>query len=71
MHPIVQYINTGEIPNERNKAHKIQIKLAKFSLVNGQLFKRSLDRLYLKSLTTEQGQYALVELHEGICGNHS
>ena len=23
--PIVQYINTGELPNERSKAHKIQI----------------------------------------------
>ena len=25
MDPIVQYINTGELPNDRNKAHKIQI----------------------------------------------
>ena len=43
MNPIVQYINTGELPNEKNKAHKIQIQSARFSLVNGQLFKRSLD----------------------------
>ena len=68
--PIVQYINTRELPNERNKAHKVQIQSARFSLVNGQLFKRSLDRPYLKCLTTEQGQYVLAELHEGICGNH-
>ena len=70
MDPIVQYINTGELLNERNKAHKIQIQSTRFSLVNGQLFKRSLDGLYLKYLTTEQGQYVLAELHEGICGNH-
>ena len=38
MNPIVQYINTGELPNEKNKAHKIQIQSARFSLVNGQLF---------------------------------
>ena len=55
MDPIVQYINTGELPNERDKAHKIQIQSARFSLVNVQLFKRSLDRPYLKCLTTEQG----------------
>ena len=53
MDPIVQYINTGELPNERDKAHKIQIQSAKFSLVNGQLFKLSLDGPYLKCLTTE------------------
>ena len=67
---IVQFIHTGELPNERDKAHKIQIQSVKYSLVNRQLFKRSLDKPYLKCLTTEQGQYVFVELHEGICGNH-
>ena len=55
MDPIVQYINTGELPNERDKDHKIQIQLIRFFLVNGQLFKRSLDGSYLKCLTTEHG----------------
>ena len=44
---IVQYINTGELLNKRDKAHKIQIQSVKFSFVNGQVFKRSLDRPYL------------------------
>ena len=70
MDPIVQYINIRQLPDDRNKAHKVQIQLAMFSLINGQLFKRSLDGPYLKCLTTEQGQYVLAELHEGICGNH-
>ena len=35
MDPIVQYINTGELPDDRNKGHKVQIMSAKFSLVNG------------------------------------
>ena len=68
--PIVQYINTGQLSNDRNKAKEIQIQLARFSLVNEQLFKRSLDRPYLRCITTKQGQYVLVERHEGICGNH-
>ena len=66
----MQYINTGELPDDRNKAHKIQIQLARFSLVNRQLFKRSLDGPYLMCLTIKQGEYVLVELYEGICGNH-
>ena len=70
MDPIMKYINTRELSNEQNKAHKIQIHLVRFSLVNGQLFKRSLDGSYLRCLTTEQRQYVLAELHEGICGNH-
>ena len=66
----MQYINTGELPDDRNKAHKVQIQLARFSLVNGQLFKWSLDVPYLKCLNAEQGHYVLAELHEELCGNH-
>ena len=35
MDPIVQYTNMGELLNERDKANKIQIQSARFSLVNG------------------------------------
>ena len=71
MDPIRLYIATGELPDDRNRAHKIHIQSTKFSIVNGQLYKRSLGGPYLKCLTIEQGQYVLAELHEGICGNHS
>ena len=70
MDPIRLYIATGELPNDRGKAHKIQIQSARFSLVDGQLYKRSVGGPDLKCLTPEQGQYVLAELHEGICGNH-
>ena len=39
MDPIAQYINTRELPNEKNKAHKVRIQSARFSLIDGQLFK--------------------------------
>ena len=68
--PIRLYIATGELPDDRSRAHKVQIQSARFSLVDGQLYKRSLGGPYLKCITPEQGQYVLVELHEGICGNH-
>ena len=55
---------------ERNKAHKLQIQATRFSLIDGQLFKRSFGGPYLKCLTPEQSQYMLAEMHEGICGNH-
>ena len=70
MDPITLYLSTGQLRSERDKAHKLQVQLARFSLVNGQLFKRSLSGPYLKCLTPEQSQYVLAELHEGICGNH-
>ena len=68
--PIALYLSTEQLPTKRDKAHKLQIHAAKFSLVDGQLFKRSLGGSYLKCLTPEQSHYVLAELDEGICGNH-
>ena len=39
MDPITLYLNKGQLPGERDKAHKLQVQSARFSLVNGQLFK--------------------------------
>ena len=71
MYPIRLYIAPGELPNDRDKAHKVRIQSARFSMIDGQLYKQSLGGPYLTCLTPEQGQYVLTELHEGICGNHS
>ena len=71
MDPITLYLSTGQLPRERDKAHRLQIQSARFSLVDGQLFKRSLGGPSLKCLTPEQSHYVLAELDEGICGNHS
>ena len=70
MDHIIHYISTGELPSEKDKAHKVQVESAIFSLIDGQLFKRSLGGPCLKCLTPEQGHYVLAEPHEGICGNH-
>ena len=67
---ILRYLSTRELSSNRTEAHKVQVQATRFSLVNGQLYKRSLDGQYLKCLTTQQRQYLLVELHEGVCENH-
>ena len=70
MDSIIHYINTRELPGEKGQGHKVQVQLARFPLIDGQLFKRSLGGPYLKCLKPEQGRYVLAELHEGICGSH-
>ena len=69
MDPITLYLSTGQLPTERNKAYNLQIQAARFSLIDGQRFKRSFGGPYLKCRTLEQSQYVLAELHEGIYEN--
>ena len=60
MDPITLYLSTGQLPTERNNAHKLQIQATRFSLIDGQLFKRSFGSPYLKCLTPEQS-YVLAD----------
>ena len=39
MDPIRLYIAIGELPDDRSRAHKVQIQSARFSRVDGQLYK--------------------------------
>jgi len=40
-------------------------------MIGDKLYKRGYDQALLKCLTTEQAQYVMRELHEGICGYNS
>ena len=51
MTPIVRYLISGELLDNKAEAHKIQVQAAWFSLMNGKLYKWSLDGPYLKCLT--------------------
>ena len=48
----MHYLSLGEMLDNRIEAHKIQVHAARFSLVNEELYKQSLDGSYLKCLTT-------------------
>ena len=52
MTPIVRYLSSEELPDNRIEDHNIQVQATRFSLVNGQLYKRYLDGSYLKCLTS-------------------
>ena len=60
--PTMHYLSSEELPDNRIEAYKIQVQETRFSLVNGQLYKWSLEGLYLKCLTTQYGQYILAKL---------
>ena len=59
MTQVARYISSGELPDKNTEAHKIQVQGTRFSLINGQLYKRSFGGPFLKCLTQQQGQYIL------------
>jgi hypothetical protein len=47
------------------------MKVGRFTMMNGTLYKRGFILPLLKCISLEEGDYILQEIHEGICGNYS
>jgi hypothetical protein len=64
--PIIDYM--------QNPSHKVDRKVRwlafKFTLVEGELYRRTVDDLLFKCLDLDQANVAMGEVHEGICGIH-
>ena len=71
MTPIVGHLKEGKLPQERDEAHKLRIKSAKYILMDEVLYKRGFSQPYLRYLAPDEVNYVLREVHKGACGNHS
>ncbi|XP_073152757.1 uncharacterized protein [Henckelia pumila] len=67
---IIDYLMRGNLPVNQVEARKLRVRAARFTIIDGELYKRGLSSPYLKCLTPAKGNYVLREIHEGICGNH-
>ena len=67
---IVGHLKEGKLPQERDEAHKLRIKSAKYILMDEVLYKRGFSQPYLRCLAPDEASYVLREVHEGACGNH-
>ena len=70
MKAIAKYLKIGEVSNDGKETHKIWVQSTQYSLINGQLYRRSFRGPYLRYLNNSKKQYVLVELHERVCDNH-
>ena len=71
MEPIISYIRDGQLPSNSSEAKKVRVQVARFIVLNGELYKRGFLMPYLKCLTPNEITYVLREIHEGVYGNHA
>ena len=70
MDPIWDYLVDGISPSNLKEASKLRVRLARFTIHQGTLYKRGFSTPNLKCVGKEYTNYVLKEVHEGICGNH-
>ncbi|XP_073153919.1 uncharacterized protein [Henckelia pumila] len=70
MAPLVEYLQTGILPGEEAHARKLRRQVARFTLINEKLYRRSFQGPLLRCLAQGEVRYVLQEIHEGCCGDH-
>ncbi|KAL2252589.1 UNVERIFIED_CONTAM: hypothetical protein Sindi_0053600 [Sesamum indicum] len=68
---IVKYLEDDTLPVDPIAAKRVKFRATRFTLLAGQLYKRTVDGPLLKCLDEERALYVMREIHEGSCGNHS
>ncbi|XP_072064280.1 uncharacterized protein [Arachis hypogaea] len=70
MNPIMDFLEKGVLPEDDKMAKALRREVAKYAVIQGQLFKKGLSQPLLKCLHPDQTDYVLSEVHEGCCDHH-
>jgi len=70
MTPYRRYLVDGILPLEPDEGKKIKRNYAKYTLMDGELFRHGFTHLILVCVSGEQCTRIMAELHEGICNSH-
>ncbi|XP_072094196.1 uncharacterized protein [Arachis hypogaea] len=70
MDPIIDFLENGKLSDDYKTAKALRRKAAKYTIIQGQLFKKELNQPLLKCLHPDQTDDVLSEIHEGCCGHH-
>ncbi|XP_062114210.1 uncharacterized protein LOC133825260 [Humulus lupulus] len=69
--PIISYLKDGVVPTDKREARRLVYKAARYTLVDGILYKRGFFVPLLRCVDEEEAVKVLYEIHEGECGNHA
>ncbi|GMH04408.1 hypothetical protein Nepgr_006247 [Nepenthes gracilis] len=70
MTPYLGYLSNGTLPEDINEAKRVKKMAGWYTIMDGQLYRRGFSAPYLRCLTPDEADYALEEVHLGICGSH-
>ncbi|RDX82530.1 hypothetical protein CR513_36660, partial [Mucuna pruriens] len=70
MTPLIRYLRNGRMDESEEGAKKLSKEAAKYTLVGQRLYRRGYAFPLLKCLDSEEAEYTMREIHEGVCGTH-
>jgi transposase InsO family protein len=64
-------MDRGELPSDRSEARRIARMAKSFTLVDGELYKRTTSGVLQRCVPIPQGRELLRDIHAGVCGHHA
>jgi hypothetical protein len=69
--PFSNYLITGDLPQDEAEARRLQRRTLAYTIINSELYKRSVSGIFQKCIELEEGIELLREIHQGECGHHT
>jgi ribonuclease HI len=69
--PFSNYLITGDLPKDEVEARRLQGHAQAYTIINSELYKRSVSGIFQKCVEPEEGLELLKEIHQGECGHHA
>jgi hypothetical protein len=65
------WMDRGELPPDRSEARRIARMAKSFTIVDGELYKRTVSSVLQRCVPISQGHELLRDIHAGVCGHHA
>jgi hypothetical protein len=69
--PFSNYLITGDLPKDEVEARQLQHRAQAYTIINSELYKRSVSGIFQKCIEPEEGLELLKEIYQGECGHHA
>jgi hypothetical protein len=69
--PIMESLVNRGLPAEETKSRRIQRRAKAYTIINGEVYKRSVRGVLQRFVEPEEGKEMLQEIHQGECGHHA
>jgi hypothetical protein len=65
--PFSNYLLTGDLPPNKVEARRIHCRAQVYTIINSELYKRSMSGIFQKCVEPEEGRELLREINQGEC----
>jgi hypothetical protein len=69
--PYLEYLTNKKLPRDKFQRRQVERRAKAYTMIDGQLYKRSTSGVFMKCISQVDGIEILREIDKGECGHHA